>query len=608
MSANHRRLRRPAAFVRSAFILAVMMACSLATCNAGSRQLILCAVDAPQGDCASADLAHSPPIIVTGDFRPLRQAQTIRLRAVDTDGKSGLANATITLTITHQSTQPALPSTTVPGCATTISQPQTVSVTLTSGADGTTQYTYCSVQSGTDTITAQFVTGTASKPAARPLVVHWISPPTARAVHPMIVLHGLNENAQSYLNAINLDPIGPKEWTTVFEALETVYDPSYIEAFCYLDDQAYPTTGCPAPEPSFCSLTPCTSQSSIDANAVELADTVIALYKRAATAVGPQTRVTLMGYSMGAAITRTMIAGCPNSPPIDFDGDGVNDCQEATGLVDQAFFFNGAQQGSWLLSVNQSLGDPSGLAGTDLLSPTPPSGPVAPIFTALSPFASITPVLQLAILALVKHTINLDLGSAAVKDLTPLSQNIQQRNPISLNDSPQSNIQFYNFYGAAQVTFSTSLFIYTVPGKKVLPLGDLVLLPQDDRAAAIPLWGGAAFCDDGNCQTPPGSPSPKLAYYSQDASGRFHEWALVDPHNVNVDLLAPLLSAPDDIASFRAALSSPVWHLGIIAPSATAPGGPSATQVFDITGREPGATTDMPTEILDILMKNDGIA
>ena len=54
----------------------------------------------------------------------------------------------------------------------------------------------------------------------------------------------------------------------------------------------------------------CESQSSVDENAQQLANTVDALSAEAAAA-GGTSKVTLIGYSMGGAVIRSLLAGCP---------------------------------------------------------------------------------------------------------------------------------------------------------------------------------------------------------------------------------------------------------------------------------------------------------
>ena len=108
-----------------------------------------------------------------------------------------------------------------------------------------------------------------------------------------------------------------------------------------------------------------------------------------------------------------------------------------------------------------------------------------------------------------------------------------------------------------------------------------------------PQWGGAGLCD--------GCPQPLDKYREH---GPYHNWALTDPHDVDVSFMADLLNGSFSISSEAGKLiNSPVQHLNITQPPIQAPG--SAWQVRDITGH--AATTDMSTEIFYILTQKDGV-
>ena len=94
----------------------------------------------------------------------------------------------------------------------------------------------------------------------------------------------------------------------------------------------------------------CESQSSVDENARQLANTVDALSAEAAAA-GGTSKVTLIGYSMGGAVIRSLLAGCP-VPVAPYQ---TLLCQNVASKIDQVFFVDPDQQGSWLLTINKGL-------------------------------------------------------------------------------------------------------------------------------------------------------------------------------------------------------------------------------------------------------------
>lgn len=490
--------------------------------------------------CAQDPIANTCD---TGDFQRLSQSQTIQVTASDAHGHA-LATS-ITLTITGVNAR-------------------TATVTTDSSGQGT--YAYSGATAGTDAIAISLASGDSAH-VSHPVVVHWVNTPGF--IHPIIFLHGITEDAQVYARQ--------QEWTGLFEALDLVYDPSYIQVFCYVDDKAWLSdpSACPSSNTQTCT-TDCVSQSPVDDNALSLANAVNALYTQAGKPV------TLLGYSMGAAISRTLLAGCPlaaDSTP----------CDTARGRVDQAYFFNGVQQGSWLLHVKNTW-DAANLTLADTHVP----------LGLNSPFAAVLPVIEQAIFAVVKAKLSgLDANSAAARDLAPGSVSITRRNQAA--PSIPTNIKLYTFYGDIRVELGFTNLVYHLPGKQELPLGDLVLLAQNDPANDLPAWGGAALCD--KCGAP-----DKLGYHNSGGgdrlSGQYHAWALYSPYSIDVSALAALLTNSNASQGFPI-LGSPVSHMNVVAPNVQSPGSP--VQVEDIT--QPGQkTTDLPAEVLAILMVNDGIA
>jgi pimeloyl-ACP methyl ester carboxylesterase len=543
------RLRRLRIALTSGAVLCAIMACSVGSCNPGApaTQLTLCAVDGAQKSACDAT-EFSSGHVVTGDFRPQNGSQTIQVRAVVTSTQQTVANMQVAFTITG-------------------ANPRTV--TENTNAGGIATLTYQGTQIGTDTITAAPPSSSTFQ-VSRPAVVHWLK---AQAfIHPVIFLHGINEDANVIANH--------QEWTSLFEALSMTYDPNFIETFCYDDDKAYadPTQPAHCPAPGYtpaCSGSTCVSQSSVDVNAVELAERVIDLHQRSGKLV------TLMGYSMGTAISRTLLAGCLNtSTTLDSDHDGdldVDVCNTARSLVDQVYFLNGVQQGSWLMAVKKGL-DAAALAGDGI--------PPAPV----SPFLSVLPALDSAIFGVVKDRMGLDVNQPAETDLTPLSANIVAHNQGTI--PPQ--VKVYTFYGDIQIRLGVTELIYPLAGTTSLPLGDLVLLAQKDDPASLPPWGGASLC--GNC-----APADSLGFHTSTGGDQFHSWALMDTHDVSITDIIPGIGS-----TLSGALNSPVSHLNISQPIAQAPG--STVQVEDITHLAGSHTTDMANEIIEILMQRDGIA
>src|SRR5262249_23578383 len=118
--------------------------------------------------------------------------------------------------------------------------------------------------------------------------------------------------------------------------------------------------------------TACISQSAILPNGVALAHVIQQLSARAGGK-----HVTLVAYSMGGAIVRNVLAGCLTAPR----GTPNLDCANAASLVDNTFFLDGAQQGTWLLLVKAGA-DAATVAGANIPA------------LADSPFLSVMPLIE----------------------------------------------------------------------------------------------------------------------------------------------------------------------------------------------------------------------
>ncbi|HEX9036712.1 MAG TPA: hypothetical protein VF808_06930 [Ktedonobacterales bacterium] len=554
--ASHRRFRLSTILAGNVFVLALMVAC----CNPGATTsshatVTVCANDAARALDFPADACFS------GTLRGVGQAESLRIAAVDRNG-SPLKQRQLTVTIRGANARAA---------------------TVTTDGGGLAIYTYTAAAAGTDTIQVALANDSASK-TARPAVIHWITP--HHLTHPIILVHGIHEDASDFAHEFNPAAVidgdqatdtGDQTWTSLIEGLKLVYDSTSMEAFCYADDAAWVTTptACPSVETPTCDTTQpagsaapnaCVSQSSVDQDGVMLAHVITDLSAR-----NGGKKVTLLAYSMGGAIVRTTLAGCLNS----FGPTDQSDCAAASQLVDNAFFLNGAQQGSWLLTVRRGF-DAATLAGDHIPD------------TANSPFISVLPLIAQNVYGVINDKVGLNLNNPAETDLAPQSANILAHNSVQ----PAPVVNLYTFYGDIQFGMDVNLYVYTLPAVNVLPLGDLVMLAQNDSPLSSPLWGGGSLCD-----------ACGALVHGYHANGRYHAWALTERYIVNINGLAPLLSAPNAASAFQAVINSPAQHLNVSEPPAQAPG--STLQVVDATGLAGSATTDMPYEILLTLMHGD---
>jgi len=540
------------------FVLALILAC----CNPGavtsSRAIVtICANDAARALDFPADACYS------GTFHAVGQAESLRIAAVDKNGNP-LKQQQLKVTISGANARAA---------------------TVTTDGGGLATYSYAAASAGTDTVQVALASDSASK-TARPAVVHWLKP--QHLTHPIILVHGIREDASDFAHEFNPGSVtdsdqsgdaGDQTWTALIEALKLVYDPASMEAFCYSDDPAWVTapSACPAVETRGCDITlpvgsalpnACASQGSVDLNAVMLAHVITDLSSK-----NGGKKVTLLAYSMGTAIVRTLLAGCLSST----SSTDQQDCASSGQLVDNAFFLNGAQQGSWLLTLKRGL-DPATLTGAGIPD------------AAHSPFTSVLPLIAQSVNGAVGDTLGFNLNNGAETDLQPQSPNILAHNSVQ----PAGTVNLYTFYGDIEIGMDVNFYVYTLPASSTLSLGDLVMLAQDDNPLASPLWGGGALCD--NC-------GPLVNGYH--SNGRYHAWALTQRYIINISGLAPLLSAPSAASALQGALQSPVQHLNVSQPATQAPGSP--IQLEDATGLAGSSTTDMPYEILLTLMHGDGL-
>lgn len=361
------------------------------------------------------------------------------------------------------------------------------------------------------------------------------SPP----VRPILFVHGINQNA-NLAGVPQPDPANDK-FVPLFQELESVYSQANIYKYQYIDDRALTDNGAPCPPDLF---PPCQSQSSVTDNGLVLAAQIQDLFTQT------QHKVTLIGYSMGGAIIRTALAGCP-------DTQGTFACPGLADMVDNVFFINGVQQGSWLLRVRQGFDAAGAVRG------------VGPIVNNLAQ----------NIYNSVQASMGLNVNYPAADDLTPGSANIQAHNGVPAPSGPA----YFNFYGDISAQFVSRIALWTIPGPKA-SLGDLVLLRGDDNPQATPFWGGARFCQDCGNQN------------QFSAQGAFAEWPLTDVQQIT---LLQLIQHPQQTLS--ALTNAPEMHTNIYSDSSLGGG----IQVANTA--EQNGTTGIAHEILLLLEREDGI-
>jgi hypothetical protein len=563
MDMGHQQRRRFLAIILAS--MAMVAACSACTCNGPGTsstptptpqngvKITICAVDPLQAKDFPGSGCGS------GAYAALNSTADIQVTA---RSASGQALAHLPLVMTRHGTNGGGSS------------------TVTTGANGQATFTYAGSHTGTDTVVASL--SAPSAPKAGGVVIDWI--PKQAMTRPIIWVHGIHEDATDFAHEIHgtHDPdqsadASEQTWTSLLDALTTTYNPSAIQPFCYVDDIAWtnkPDTGCPTDE------TPCTvkciSEGSVLANATQLAKLVTdmdAEYHHT---------VTLMAYSMGGAIVRTLLAGCLTSPYNSVTNPGQPECLQAAADIDHVFLLNPAQEGSWLLTAANM----TGFSEADLSN------------QAASPFSAVLSLIQQGLFSVVQAKLHLDLSGDAIGDLTPQSANIDAHNSWA----PQTNADFYTFYGDISVGVQIKLLNHTLAPQTLLPLGDLVFLPQADPATATPQWGGAALCQ--GCSTPSGQPYESSLPSLQYRTGQYHQWALTEQYTIPMTDLGSMLNGlSNSQAALQGALNSPVQHLNISQPGSQDPG--SSLQVRDITGLAGGPTTTMSNEIYLILVQAD---
>jgi outer membrane protein assembly factor BamB/triacylglycerol esterase/lipase EstA (alpha/beta hydrolase family) len=356
-----------------------------------------------------------------------------------------------------------------------------------------------------------------------------VSPGTVN--QPIIFVHGISQDA-NVMGIPQKDPF-QNAFVPLYTAVKSLF--GSIQTFKYVDDIAYAdTSSCPA------RYSPCKSQSSVMDNAVKLDQMIASLYSSS------HHKVALIGYSMGAAIIRTSLAGCPQNVICQ-----ANLNPKIAEMVNAVFFIAGVQQGSWVaIEVKQ-------------IQQTMDAG-----VSALLDFQP----------ALKKQW---RLGGQAVTDLQPQSINVISHN----SNLPPNHIRYFNFYGDLQFSWvNCFLAIYCVHSKSV-SIGDEIILPGTDDPKETPLWGGARFCLQCNGNN-----------FSQiDVDTSYIQWPLRGEVSANYD---DLVNCQGHLSCIIGTLSdlfvAPQMHVNL--PSDAALNG-AAIQVQDKTGMSGSPTTSVANEI-----------
>lgn len=348
--------------------------------------------------------------------------------------------------------------------------------------------------------------------------------------------------------------------------LTQLYGGGSVKDFAYVDDASL------GKQASCAQYTPqgCVSQSAILPNAMKLASAIQTLSSQHGNK-----KVTLFGYSMGATIIRTMLAGCR-----DPNAGGAQKCPGVAGLVDNVFFINGVQQGSWTM-VSKPRSDPTDKNGD---------------------------VVSVNFLTWLRELAGPHLGTPlypqdqAEQDLAPQSPLISAYTKAP----PPSGIHYFNFYGDIQVREQVQYFIFSYSPPTTYSVGDLVLLPGSDNPTDTPYMGGAQFCL--SCKAYGGYRASQ-----PDATTTYTEWPMTDVIDWNINLLFPFFSSPItemlqvasgavDTALFMASLANaPEFHINIPKDGAL-----TTIKVQDSTGLASGPVT-IPQEILYHLEQEDGV-
>lgn len=382
-----------------------------------------------------------------------------------------------------------------------------------------------------------------------------ISVHSATAKHPVIFVHGIGQSAGD---------MGTNAFVPVYQQLQKVYGNGSVQSFAYVDDRSKASSSAPCPTSMY---PPCASQSLVFENAKSLASQIRDLYS------SQKHKVALIGYSMGAAIIRTVLAGC-------LIGTGATPaCSDVPGKVDNVVFINGVQQGSWIMAYKEPLLDYGS--------------------THEDPLSIVEFTIGWTAYSIAKSALGLDAFYPAESDLAPGSANIQAHDSVT----PPSGIRYLNFYGDIHVGVDTFILGYDLKSSQTVSAGDLVLLPGSDAPQDATETGGARFCL--KCTS-------HGAYQAShpDSHTSYIQWGLEDTRYFNTADLLPCLptlglaSQMSCLVTTTTALgnitSAPEMHTNIPSTAAL-----NSIRVTDATGI--GDKTTIPTEIVRQIEAGDGI-
>jgi pimeloyl-ACP methyl ester carboxylesterase len=184
------------------------------------------------------------------------------------------------------------------------------------------------------------------------------------------------------------------------------------------------------------------SQSGVRENAGKLARELAEVSRNAGGA-----RVILIGYSMGGAIIRTLLALHP---------------AEAA-LVEAVVLVDAVAQGSWGFSLIREVVDRAS---------GPLSGRTMDLLRTMAAGAAAV-----------------DLRRPAASDLQPRSDLYREIAAVR----PPSSASYYTFWGDVRITLERRLYAYDLPDIELPSAGDLGLLPGEPAPDSLPELGGQRF-------------------------------------------------------------------------------------------------------------------
>lgn len=269
-----------------------------------------------------------------------------------------------------------------------------------------------------------------------------------QAVNQIVYVHGITETA------------GQDSFGTLLDPIRKRFGAATINDFPYYQDKSAaaggPCAAGPAPDASGDtvglpldtsgnSASVCDSAGDLGQNVVKLDQFVRDTYARNGK------KVILVGYSMGAALIRGVLAYSQAT------GDG------ALGKLDSIMTIHGVEQGSWIAGVGLTL------SGTPLLG-----GPIDSLIGKLF----------------------VDPRRPAITGLAPQHPYV---NWVNGHSGALPDLPYYNAFGDQREAIGHCflLFHQACTNTDIMQWGDLVILPGTDRATDTPADGGTRFAPAG---------------------------------------------------------------------------------------------------------------